>query len=70
MTVTPSLRRKNTKLGYFLSSEEHPAKTLLDQAMAAEEARFESIFISDHFHAGREPICLVGNWRNRGSHQS
>src|ERR1700733_4143825 len=38
------------KFGYFLSSEEHSPKELLDQAIAAEEARFSSIFISDHFH--------------------
>jgi G6PDH family F420-dependent oxidoreductase len=38
------------KLGYFLSSEEHSAKTLVDHAIAAEEAGFDSIFISDHYH--------------------
>src|SRR3984885_11642993 len=38
------------KFGYFLSSEEHSPKELLDQAIAAEEARFSSVFISDHFH--------------------
>lgn len=38
------------KLGYFLSSEEHSPTELLDQAIAAEEAGFSSIFISDHFH--------------------
>lgn len=38
------------KFGYFLSSEEHTPAELLDQAIAAEEAGFSSIFISDHFH--------------------
>ena len=38
------------KFGYFLSSEEHAPAELLDHAIAAEEAGFSSIFISDHFH--------------------
>ncbi len=38
------------KLGYFLSSEEHTPRELLEHAIAAEEAGFESILISDHFH--------------------
>ena len=38
------------KFGYFLSSEEHSPNELLDQAIAAEEAGFSSVFISDHFH--------------------
>lgn len=38
------------KLGYFLSSEEHSPTELLDQAIAAEQAGFSSVFISDHFH--------------------
>jgi G6PDH family F420-dependent oxidoreductase len=36
--------------GYFLSSEEHSPRELLDQAVAAEQAGFSSVFISDHFH--------------------
>jgi G6PDH family F420-dependent oxidoreductase len=38
------------RFGYFLSSEEHSPTELLDQAIAAEEAGFSSVFISDHFH--------------------
>jgi G6PDH family F420-dependent oxidoreductase len=38
------------KLGYFLSSEEHSPTELVDQAVAAEQAGFSSVFISDHFH--------------------
>jgi G6PDH family F420-dependent oxidoreductase len=38
------------KFGYFLSSEEHTPAELLDHAIAAEEAGFSSVFISDHFH--------------------
>ncbi len=34
------------KLGYFLSSEEHTPRELLEHAIAAEEAGFESILIS------------------------
>jgi G6PDH family F420-dependent oxidoreductase len=38
------------KLGYFLSSEEHSPTELADHAVAAEQAGFSSVFISDHFH--------------------
>jgi G6PDH family F420-dependent oxidoreductase len=38
------------RLGYFLSSEEHPPEELLRQAKLAEAAGFESLWISDHFH--------------------
>lgn len=38
------------KFGYFLSSEEHTPEELLDHAIAAQEAGFSSILISDHFH--------------------
>ena len=38
------------KFGYFLSSEEHSPGELVDYAIAAEEAGFSSILISDHFH--------------------
>src|SRR5215210_2668310 len=36
--------------GYFLSSEEFTPSELLDQARMAEEAGFEALWISDHFH--------------------
>ncbi len=38
------------KIGYFLSSEEHGAKALVDQAVSAERAGFEALWISDHYH--------------------
>src|SRR5438552_11814370 len=43
--TTPRLR-----LGFSLSSEEHPAPALVEQAVRAEEAGFEFALISDHFH--------------------
>jgi G6PDH family F420-dependent oxidoreductase len=38
------------KIGYFLSSEEWGPKDLVTQAAKAEEAGFEDLWISDHFH--------------------
>jgi len=38
------------KLGYFLSTEEYGPKELVAQAAAAEQAGFEALWISDHFH--------------------
>ena len=38
------------EIGYVLSSEEHGPKELLHQAILAEEAGIESVWISDHFH--------------------
>ncbi|GIH73670.1 LLM class F420-dependent oxidoreductase [Planobispora longispora] len=38
------------KFGYFLSSEEHGPKELVRQAKLAEQAGFEGLWISDHFH--------------------
>ena len=38
------------RLGYFLSCEEYTPKELVEQARLAEEAGFESLWISDHFH--------------------
>jgi G6PDH family F420-dependent oxidoreductase len=43
--TTPRLR-----LGFSLSSEEHPAPSLVEQAVAAERAGFHFALISDHFH--------------------
>ncbi|RCV53381.1 TIGR03557 family F420-dependent LLM class oxidoreductase [Marinitenerispora sediminis] len=37
-------------IGYFLSSEEHGPRELIQQARLAEEAGFEALWISDHFH--------------------
>ena len=39
-----------TRYGYFLASEEHEPAELVRQAKLAEEAGFESLWISDHFH--------------------
>jgi G6PDH family F420-dependent oxidoreductase len=38
------------KIGYFLSCEEHGPRSLIDQARAAEEAGFDALWISDHYH--------------------
>lgn len=38
------------KIGYFLSSEEYSPDALLRQARQAEEAGFEALWISDHYH--------------------
>jgi G6PDH family F420-dependent oxidoreductase len=38
------------KIGYFLSCEEYGPAELIDQARRAEDAGFESLWISDHFH--------------------
>ena len=38
------------KIGYFLSCEEYTPAELVQQASWAEEAGFESLWISDHFH--------------------
>jgi G6PDH family F420-dependent oxidoreductase len=38
------------KIGYFLSSEEWGPQDLVAQAIKAQEAGFEGLWISDHFH--------------------
>ena len=38
------------RIGYFLSSEEFGPRELVRQARSAEEAGFEGLWISDHFH--------------------
>lgn len=38
------------KIGYFLSSEQFTPKQLIDQAKRAEDAGFDGLWISDHFH--------------------
>ena len=37
-------------IGYTLSSEEHDPRTLIDNARAAEDAGFDFVSISDHYH--------------------
>ncbi len=39
-----------TKFGYFLSCEEYTPQELVEQAVAAEQAGFEGLWISDHYH--------------------
>jgi alkanesulfonate monooxygenase SsuD/methylene tetrahydromethanopterin reductase-like flavin-dependent oxidoreductase (luciferase family) len=39
-----------TRFGYFLSSEEYAPASLITQAKTAEQAGFEALWISDHFH--------------------
>lgn len=38
------------RIGYFLSSEEHPPQVLAEQARLAEQAGFQALWISDHYH--------------------
>jgi G6PDH family F420-dependent oxidoreductase len=38
------------RIGYFLSTEEYEPAQLVEQAKLAEEAGFEALWISDHFH--------------------
>jgi G6PDH family F420-dependent oxidoreductase len=38
------------RIGYWLSSEEHSAPQLVANAVAAEDAGFETAMLSDHFH--------------------
>jgi G6PDH family F420-dependent oxidoreductase len=38
------------RLGYWLSSEEHPPRRLVELAVAAEAAGFPTAVISDHYH--------------------
>jgi hypothetical protein len=39
-----------TTFGYFLASEEHSPNELVRQARMAEDAGFDALWISDHFH--------------------
>src|SRR4051795_11456875 len=38
------------RFGYFLSCEEYSPAELIEQAVAAEAAGFEALWISDHYH--------------------
>jgi G6PDH family F420-dependent oxidoreductase len=42
------------KIGYFLSCEEYGPAELVEQARLAEQAGFESLWISDHYHPWNE----------------
>jgi len=39
-----------SRYGYFLSAEEYSPRELVSQAKMAEQAGFEALWISDHFH--------------------
>lgn len=43
-----------TTLGLFISAEEHSGRTLVDQARQGEEAGFEEVLVSDHYHPWNE----------------
>ncbi|HEY3868701.1 MAG TPA: TIGR03557 family F420-dependent LLM class oxidoreductase [Actinocrinis sp.] len=38
------------RVGYFLSSEEHGPRELVEQARMAQDAGFQALWISDHYH--------------------
>jgi alkanesulfonate monooxygenase SsuD/methylene tetrahydromethanopterin reductase-like flavin-dependent oxidoreductase (luciferase family) len=38
------------RFGYFLACEEHGPNELVRQAKLAEQAGFEGLWISDHYH--------------------
>jgi G6PDH family F420-dependent oxidoreductase len=42
--------RTGSKIGYFLVTEEYTPQEVVEQAVLAEEAGFEALWISDHFH--------------------
>lgn len=52
---------KLLKLGYKITPEQFPPSVLLKQVIAAEEAGFESIDASDHFHPWSEEgqACFI-----------
>jgi coenzyme F420-dependent glucose-6-phosphate dehydrogenase len=52
------------QLGWKAGTEQYPPAELLDYAIAAEQAGFDSIDASDHFHpwAERGQACFVWSW--------
>lgn len=48
--MAPTEAEAAFEVGYWLSSEEHGPRVLVDQAVAAEAAGFTTAMISDHFH--------------------
>ena len=52
------------QLGWKAGTEQYPPEELLDYAVAAEKADFDSIDASDHFHpwAERGQACFVWSW--------
>jgi coenzyme F420-dependent glucose-6-phosphate dehydrogenase len=52
------------QLGWKAGTEQYPPAKLLDYAIAAEEAGFDSISVSDHFHPWSEKgeACFAWTW--------
>src|SRR5262245_60482509 len=52
------------QLGWKAGAEQYPPGELLDYAIAAEEAGFDTIDVSDHFHpwSERGQACFVWTW--------
>lgn len=52
------------KFGWKAGTEQYPPQELLDYAVVAEEAGFDSIDASDHFHpwSERGQACFVWTW--------
>lgn len=48
--MSPVAAQTRPTLGYFLSTEEYTPQEIVEQARLAEEAGFEALWISDHFH--------------------
>jgi len=50
MTVTERGNPRDVRFGYFLSCEEYSPQQLVEQAVLAEQAGFQALWISDHYH--------------------
>jgi coenzyme F420-dependent glucose-6-phosphate dehydrogenase len=52
------------QLGWKAGTEQYPPAELLEYAVAAEDAGFDSIDVSDHFHPWSEKgqACFVWTW--------
>jgi coenzyme F420-dependent glucose-6-phosphate dehydrogenase len=52
------------QLGWKAGTEQYPPEQLLEYAIAAEKAGFDSIDVSDHFHpwSERGQACFVWTW--------
>jgi coenzyme F420-dependent glucose-6-phosphate dehydrogenase len=54
----------NLRFGWKAGTEQYPPEELLDYAIAAEQAGFDSVEASDHFHpwAEKGQACFVWTW--------
>ncbi len=52
------------RFGWKAGAEQYPPQELLEYAVAAEQAGFDSIDVSDHFHPWSEQgqACFVWTW--------